>query len=426
MKKLITCASLAAVGTMTVGAQPLGEPSTSKTWSVAAKLRGFYDSNWNTGVSNPLPGGRPKKASSWGIDVRPSAGFNLVQDTTAVNLKVAYGLRWFEARTDNEIDQDILADLFIGHDFDETARLEFKNSFVWSNEPSTLQPGTASTFYRTDGTNLRNYSGVNFLKDFSELWGMGLGYNGTVYDFEQEGDGSRSALLDRWEHKFNIDARRHFQPTTTGLIGYQFGMTDMTSGDRLSDPATVGLPPASVPTANFRNYYSHFGYVGVDHSLTSKLAASARVGVQYVDYYNANDDQVGPYAEVSFSYWYQENSRVMVGVTTGVFPTDVAMAAGTNAVTLGSQATMVYAAVSHAITSRLTGYVRGAWQGSEFIGGPYDGEMDNYWNADVNLTYDLTENVALEAGYLFDDLSSDIAQRGYDRHRGYAGVKATY
>ncbi|MCB1125370.1 MAG: outer membrane beta-barrel protein [Verrucomicrobiae bacterium] len=426
MKKLITCASLAAVGTMTVGAQPIGEPSTSKTWSVAAKLRGFYDSNYNTGVDNPVAGGRPGKAESWGIDVRPSVGFNMVQDTTVVNLKVAYGLRWYEDRTANEIDQDVLADLFLGHDLNESTRLEVKDQFVYSNEPTVLATGAISSYYRTDGTNIRNYSGVNLLKDFSEVWGIGLGYNGTVYNYEQEGDGSRSALLDRWESKFNIDARRHFQPTTTGLIGYQFGLTDMTSGDRLASPAAAGLPPALVPTASFRNYYSHYGYVGVDHSLTSKLAASARVGVQYNDYYNASDDQVGPYAEASLSYWYQENSRVMLGVLTGIYPTDVAVAPGSASVTLGSQATMVYAAVSHAITSRLTAYVRGAWQMSDYQGGAFDGQTDYYVNADVNLTYDLTKNVALEAGYLFDDLSSDIAQRGYDRHRGYAGVKATY
>ena len=426
MKKLITCASLAAVGTMMVDAQPIGEPSTSKTWSVAAKLRGFYDSNYNTGVENATPGGRPGKAESWGIDVRPSVGFNMVQDTTVVNLKVAYGLRWYEDRTENEIDQSVLADLFLGHDLNETARLEVKDQFVYSSEPDVLQSGAVSSFYRTDGTNLRNYAGVNFLKDFSEVWGMGLGYSGTVYDYEQEGDGSRSALLDRWEHKFSVDARRHFQPTTTGLIGYEFGLTDMTSGDRLANPASVGLPPALVPTADWRNNYSHYGYVGVDHTLTAKLAAEARVGVQYTDYNNANDDQVGPYAEVALSYWYRQDSRVMAGVLTGIFPTDVAMAPGSAGVTLGTQATMAYVAVSHAITSSLTGYVRGSWQGSTYEGGGYDGQTDNYFSADVNLTYDLTKNVALEAGYQFDDLSSDIPQRGYDRHRGYAGVKATY
>lgn len=424
MKKLITCASLAAVGTMTVDAQPLGEPSTSKTWSVAAKLRGFYDSNYNTGTDKIVPGvpNRPEKAESWGIDVRPSVGFNMVQDTTAVNLKVAYGLRWYEDRTDNEIDQSVLADLFLGHDLNETARLEVKDQFVYSSEPDVMQPG--GTPYRTEGSNIRNYAGVNFLKDFSETWGMGLGYSGTVYDYEQEGNGSRSALLDRWEHNFNVDARRHFQPTTTGLIGYEFGMTDMTSSDRLSTPGFAGV--AAPPMADFRNYYSHYGYVGVDHALTAKLAAEARVGVQYADYYNAKDDMVGPYAEAALSYWYREDSRVMVGLLTGIYPTDVAMAPG-GGVTLGTQATMVYAAVSHAITSRLTGYVRGSWQGSEYQGmGGYDGEFDNFVSADVNLTYDLTKNVALEAGYQFDDLSSDIPQRGYDRHRGYAGVKATY
>lgn len=427
MKKLITCASLAAVGTTALHAQPIGEPSTSKPWSVAAKLRGFYDSNYNTGLDNPVPGGRPGKAESWGIDVRPAVGLNLAQDTTTVNLRVEYGLRWYEDRTENEIDQTVLADLFMGHDLNETTRVEVKDQFVYSSEPDVLQPGAMQSFYRTDGSNIRNYAGANFLKDFSEIWGMAVGYNGTVYDYEQTGNGSRSALLDRWEHKFRLDARRHFQPTTTGLLGYEFGFTDMTSNDKLSTPAVVGLPPAQIPNADFRNFRSHYGFLGVDHMVSAKLAVQARAGIQYADFYNADDDFWGPYAQVATSYWYQENSRIMLGVLTGIYPTDVAMAPGTvNSITLGTQSTMVYAAVSHAITSKLTAYVRGAWQGSEFKGGPFDGQNDNYWSADVNLSYALNPHVTLEAGYLFDDLESDLPQRGYDRHRGYAGIKATY
>jgi len=45
---------------------------------------------------------------------------------------------------------------------------------------------------------------------------------------------------------------------------------------------------------------------------------------------------------------------------------------------------------------------------------------------DVGLTYTLNSYVALEGGYLWDRLDSDIPYRAFSRNRGYLGVRATY
>ena len=140
MKKLITCASLAAVGAMTVDAQPIGDPSKSKLWSVSAKLRGFYDDNYNTGPDQSSAGLRPAKADSWGISFAPSVGFNVIKEMTTFNAQVDYQLRWFEARTDNQIDHMVLANLELFHDFSENYRLELKDRFAYSDEPTVLEP----------------------------------------------------------------------------------------------------------------------------------------------------------------------------------------------------------------------------------------------------------------------------------------------
>ena len=429
MKKLITCASLAAVGAMTVDAQPIGDPSKSKLWSVSAKLRGFYDDNYNTGPDQSSAGLRPAKADSWGISFAPSVGFNVIKEMTTFNAQVDYQLRWFEARTDNQIDHMVLANLELFHDFSENYRLELKDRFAYSDEPTVLEPGMQSNFLRTDNSNIRNYAGAGFLADFSETMGSRLGYENTYYNYDEEGDGSRSALLDRMEHLISIDARRRFQPTTVGLLGYQFGMTDMSSNDRLASPAAVGLPPLLVPTSSYRNQRSHYGFVGADHQLSTTLSAQARVGVQYADFYNAGQDYTAPYADAAVGYTYREGCRVTVGVRHGINATDVGMMSGSTQVTLATESTMVYAAVSHRITPKLVGFLRGSWQGVRYLGGPWDSEYDNFWTVDVNLTYELTQYVALEAGYLFDSLDSQIndnGERSYNRNRGYLGVKATY
>ncbi|MCP5516327.1 MAG: hypothetical protein H7A45_03610 [Verrucomicrobiales bacterium] len=287
MKKLITCASLAAVGAMTVDAQPIGEPSTSKLWSVSAKLRGFYDDNYNTGPDAGSAGSRPAKRDSWGVIFSPSVGFNVLKEQTTMNARVDYDLRWYEDRTENEIDNTVRADLQLFHDFTESYRLELKEQFVYAQEPEVLEPGMQTAFLRTDNSNIRNYAAIGFLSDFSETMGSRVGYENTILDYEEEGDGSRSALLDRMQHLISVDLRRHFQPTTTGLVGYQYGIIDMTSDDRLANPIFVGLPPAQVPTADFRNQTSHYGFVGVDHRMSTTLSTQARVGVQYADYDNA-------------------------------------------------------------------------------------------------------------------------------------------
>jgi hypothetical protein len=63
----------------------------------------------------------------------------------------------------------------------------------------------------------------------------------------------------------------------------------------------------------------------------------------------------------------------------------------------------------------------------DYIGeGSYSGDVDNWFMADFGLTYTLNENLALDAGYLYDRLDSDIPNRAYSRNRAFFGVRATY
>jgi len=86
----------------------------------------------------------------------------------------------------------------------------------------------------------------------------------------------------------------------------------------------------------------------------------------------------------------------------------------------------LYVGIVHRLLPKLYGLVRGSWQGSEFNQGAFDTATDNYYMADVNLTYEISRWIAAEAGYLYDKLDSDIPNRGFDRHRVYVGVRATY
>lgn len=426
MKRLITCASLVAVGVASVDAQPVGEPSLSKSWSVSAKLRGFYDSNYNTAPDNPAPGYPYAKAESWGFSVAPSIGANLLRDQTTLNLRYDFDLRWYEARKDDEIDMYHTAKLNLEHRFNERYRVELYDHFVYADEPSVIESsGQQTSFFRTQGQNLRNYAGIGFYGSFTEAWGYRVGFENTIYDYDEDGAGSRSAILDRMENKPTIDFRRVLQPNTVALVGYSFSDVDYNADEYL-----VLLPPViqdMSPKSDFRNSRNHFAFAGIDHAFSTQFDVKLRAGVQVADYYNADEDKTAPYADVMFGYTYAEGSRLQLGVKTGMIATDLAVSQDFSGVTLGAQSTTTYLGVSHRLTSRLNGQVRGTWQALNYFGeSSYDDEWDNYYTVDVGLVYTINTYVALEGGYLWDRLDSDIDNRSYSRNRGYLGVRATY
>jgi hypothetical protein len=434
MNKLITCASVAAVGAAALQAQSVEGSAITKPWSVSAKLRGFYDDNYATTPKDPFPGS-PGKQSSWGFNVAPTVSLNVLRDITTISVEYTYDLRWYEARTDNEIDQTHKADLNIGHMFSDRFRVDLTDSFVYSDEPSVIaeNKGFYNTYYRTKNNNLRNYAGIAFTGSLTEQLGTRIGYSNGYYDYDETGPGSRSALLDRLEHLISADLRWTFQTTTVGLLGYQFGIVDYTSDDLLTNPAWYPVGTV-IPKAEVRNQQSHYIFVGGDHKFTPEFGFSARAGVQIADYPDAvdgmEDNIVTPYVDAALTYNYADGCRVQVGVKNELTATDIALpyvATGRLEPATSSQlATSVYGAIIHKITPKLRGMVRAGWQHGSFQGGYFDGESDDYFALDINATYNFNQYVGAEVGYAYDTLSTDLPYREFDRNRVYFGIIAKY
>lgn len=421
MKRLITCASLAAIGAASVYAQAV-DGGSGRPWSVSAKLRGFYDDNWATA---PESGGPPKQ-SSWGINFAPGVSYVLVREQTTLTAKYDFDMRWYEARVDNNTDYTHRGELTLNHAFSERLRVDATDTIVYSSEPGVIEPTWSLTNpFRSNNNAWRNYGAAGVTMGLTEKMGTRLGYSNTSYDYTETGTASQSALLDRMEHLISADLRWQFQPTLTGLAGYQYGYWGYTSSDYIYQ-TSPGSPPS--PTADARNQESHYGFLGADYTAAQGLTAQIRAGANYARYPNTTaDDILAPFVDAALSYEYSKGSRVAVGVKHDLRPTDVAVVSQSNGtVTTSQEATTVYGFVSHRITPKLLGTLRGAWQGGTYQGGQYDGYTDNFYTVDVNLAYDLTTWLTAEAGYAYDKLDSDIPVRAYDRNRVYFGVKATY
>jgi hypothetical protein len=451
MKKALASAGLLAFGAVaaqTALGQATGTPT--KPWSVSGTLRGFYDDNINT-----APNGAGKE-SSVGYEILPKADVNLSSGPNIFSASFVYSLKYYEERATGKADQSFEFDTLFTHNFNERYYFDFRDSFVIAQEPEVLSGGGAvATPLRSNGDNLRNTAVLDFHAQLTRLFGVILTYNNTFYDYSENaantdspGQPSRSALLDRMEQTFTLDTTWLIDPRTTGVLGYKFEYVGYTSTESVqNDPNVPPAPPYPYGGPNYvpsdsRNNYSHFFYVGADHNFRSDLVGSARVGIQYVDYFNNGSnasgvfvktptDALDPYVNLSLQYAYAGDGSVSAGFTYSHNQTDQASSASDQSagVTLDQTSAVVYASASQKLaflSPRLTASGSAQYQNSVFNNGPVAGETDNFYMLGLNLSYQFTRLISGEVGYNYDLLSSDIPQRGYSRNRVYVGVTAAY
>lgn len=425
MKKIIMTASLAALGAVSLQAAyapGLSATERSKPWSVAATLRGFYDDNYTTSPekrANPLLG---TARSSFGMEFSPSVSLNLPMDQTLISLSYQYGLRYYEDRKDNSLDQSHQFNAKLDHKFTENYRLDLSDSFVIAQEPALMDPGQTTVPLRLKGDNIRNTGTAKFSAEITRLFGVELGYSNSYYNYDND---IYAGLLNRMEHLITFDTRWHVLPKTVAILGYQYGIIDYDS-DKSIDASAVGGTAGTTVASKIKNNTSHYAYVGADQTINSKLNASVRLGGQFTEYQNAKslsggklkDDSTIPYADANVTYAYTTGSYAQLGVKHSRMATDV--------LALDQEATTIYGTINHQITSKLTGSLMGQVQNSSFNQGPYNNTEDNYFVLGANLSYAINQYLSTEVGYNFDRLDSDIQDRSFTRNRVYLGLRASY
>lgn len=420
MNKIIASAGVVALGTAGLHAAdaPGLSVERSKPWTISALVRGFYD-------DNPTDSYRTLKQASWGVEVSPSLAVNLALDQTTIGFSYVYDLRFFEARPKNDADHSHLFTVKVIHPFTERYKLQVSDTFNYSQEPE-LQTGVVSIPLRTQQNYIHNMGRLAFNAEVTPLLGLEAAYQNDYWDFDQKGPGSLSALLDRIEHLGSITARWQALPNTIGLLGYQYQAVDHTS----KESTASNVPFLTRETdPDVRDQSSHFIFVGADQSFNSQLSATIRLGGQFTDYPNAltgqDDSSIGPYVDASLSYTYNPGSYLQIGVKHQRNQTDVAYTLSPTPAQ-DQESTAVFGVINHRITPRLTGSLLGQYQHSTFKGGGVDDEVDQFGTLGANLSYQVNTFVSAEAGYNYDRLDSDIANRSFTRNRIYFGLRATY
>lgn len=428
MKRIITSAGLVAFGAASLHAQNAAAPQltsiqSTKPWSVSASLRGFYDDNYVTRPSHSPTGLNAR--DSFGFEVSPSLSFNWVLPQTYIGLSYVYALRYYEDREKNTADHTHQADLKLSHAFTERYKLDVTDSFAAAQEPELLaKPGGGIPVpIRVEGNNIRNTIDANLNAGLTEQLGTKIGYSNTIYDYEKTGIGSLSALLDRTEHLGTIDLRWQAIPSTVGILGYQYGVTQYDKNQILG----LAITPGGVVAihSNVRDSSAHYIYGGVDHSFNPQLNSSIRVGAQITDYDNVDDSQVNPYADASLTWTYNPGSYVQLGVRHTRMATDIAFISATTP-TLDQEATTFYSTINHKLTPKLNANVVAQFQHGTFEAGGADQKSEDLFLVGLNLAYEINKFVTAEVGYNYDRLDSDLSDRGFTRNIVYLGIRATY
>jgi len=427
MKKLLRAAGALSLGaaSLTVAHTTHAAEGGDKPWTVSAALRGFYDDNiytapyTNTDPTDAIPDRIIQ--DSFGLEISPSLGYSRSMDSTDFSIAYTFLGRWFEDRDDDAWDHNHTVNLKFSHEFSPRVKLDLQDDFFVFQEPSIVAGGVP---VRAEGDNIANNASASLSIGLAPRLSMVLGYRNNLYRYELD---YFEATLDRVEHLPSIDFRFLMIPTTTLVVGYQYGIIDFEGGTyTLFTPGPVPITIAD----DLRDRTSHFVYAGVDHSFSANFFGSVRAGAQITEYdFNSatqDDTDTTPFIDGSLVYTYAPGSQATAGVRHSITSTDVVNFNAANDPLLSQETTLFYVRWNHAFTGRLRGGILGQFQNSEFIGGASNGTSENYWTVGVNASYSLTSNVALEAAYYHDRLDSDLNARDYNRNRVTLGVKASF
>jgi len=421
---MITTAGLTALGAASL-APGFAQEVSQKPWAVGATLRGFYDDNiytYSKKLQNAVPG---FQADSWGFSVAPDASYNLKTDQTTLGVSYIYTMTYFIDRPRPRDDQSHQANLKLSHAFSERYRVDLSDSFASAQEPSILDPSVGiATPIRTPGTNNRNLGRINFEASLTEQFGVDAGYNNTIYDYEEDSTtvpvGSRSAVLDRTEHVLYFDGNYQVLPKTKLSLGYQYGIIDYTSQDLL----------LGTFRGTDRDSDSHFISAGVRQELNAQVILSGKVGVQITDYKNKalGTADTSPYAEASARWQFADNSSAQLNLKHQRIATDV-RADQAGRLVADAEISSVMLALSYGLTAKIRIDGSAMYQHSEFnASGSSGSAAEELFFGSLMATYQFNPFIAVEAGYMFDRLDSDLLAgfRSYTRNRVFIGTRLTY
>ncbi len=161
---------------------------------------------------------------------------------------------------------------------------------------------------------------------------------------------------------------------------------------------------------------SHFALVGVDHAWSERVSGSFRVGAEF--FKSDRAENTSPYAEVALSYLVARRTSARWFGSVGYDSAEIGGYDTRYAVRTG-------VSVNHQITKRV-----GINGGINYAYSTFDGLATDVTEHSLllstGLSYQVTQNLSLDARYSYSILASDDNSREFDRNNVSVGVTASF
>lgn len=420
MKRILTSATAVGIGVFGLSDLQAQEPAEEPLWNFRAKLRGFYDDNYGS-LNSAIAG----KDDSFGIEVNPVGTYTVDNDgPTQYSVTYDYRMRWFEGRSANQVDNQHLANFSLRNTPNDRVVLNLDNQFAYAQEPGVNEG--VITQVRNQSSYVRNNFELGATIQASELVNVRPSYVNRLTDYQLDGVGAISSLLDSITHQPSVDALWNVSEKLTAVTGVEYRHLNYTSDDPIGTRGATNVLPEE------RDARSVAGYVGVEgYRFTDTLRGTVKLGVEHTSFPNAfagvDDSILVPYVHSLIEYDLLEDSVARFGVRYGINSTDAALigAAVQNPVQATKTLT-VHGDVSARIAGPLSASLVYQIQHSEFVGGLADGQSDQLYTGGITFGYNLMEGLDLETGVTIDRLDSDLPTRSFTRNRGFIGLNYSY
>ncbi len=363
---------------------------------VSISLRGGYDTNVNTTHFD-------QQESSF-ISIGGTLAYNFGDPRTQLSLTMGGGLTYYlnDVRTDNGTNYDANVYLSLSATHKATPRLTFASSLYLSYQ-------TAPDFTVNTITNRRS-GDFFFTSDkfsMSYLWtpkfSTVTSYTVGVVNYA---DNVQGAVQDRWENTLGNEFRFLVWPTTSLIAEYRYEWI-------------------TYDTNFLRDSRSQFLLGGFDHSFSPRLTASVRAGAEFRDYLNGNTGNINdPYFEGTLIYALGKQTSLSWTTRYGLEEPYVTGSVSSTAFRTGLSA-------RHAFTGRISGLAAvffehddNAGYNTFFVRSP--AFTENTFDLALSLRYAINRVFAVEGGYDFTDVNSQVNLRSYNRNRIWGGVNFSF
>jgi opacity protein-like surface antigen len=273
-------------------------------------------------------------------------------------------------------------------------RLKISNNFylTYEAEPN-VATGGSTTLY--NGQYLYGYNNFNVSYAWSQRFSTttSLTVDGISYEDEVvSGMEDRLSILIAQQFSYALTQR------TSLAAEYRYRIVDYRDRDDVDST-------------------SHFVLVGMDHAWSQRFSGSFRVGAEF--FKSDRTEQTSPYAEVAASYLVARKTTARwfgaVGYDSaeiGGYDSRYALRTGLN--------------VNHQITRRVGVNAGISYAYSSFEAGASRDVTEHSLLLSTGLSYQLLENLALDARYTYSILKSDDALREFDRNNVSVGITASF